>query len=148
MSELVDVRIKKLTPTAKLPTQGSEYAAGYDIYADIQSPIMIKPHETVKVHTGLAAAVPEGYWLGLFARSGLATKQGLRPANCTGVIDPDYRGEIIMAVHNDTDTTRVIFSDDRIGQLIILPRFGWNMTQVDELDPTDRAEGGFGSTGQ
>lgn len=146
MSNIVSILFKKLTPTAKLPTQGSKYAAGYDAYADIEEPIEIKPHETAKISTGLAAAIPEDYWLGLFARSGLATKQGLRPANCVGVIDPDYRGPIIMAVHNDSDIPRVINPEDRIGQLIILPRYEWNITEVEELDTTDRAEGGFGST--
>lgn len=142
----IDMPIKKLTPTAKLPTQGSPYSAGYDIYADEQ--VSIEPHTTKKVSTGLATAIDDAFWIGLFARSGLATKEGLRPANCVGIIDPDYRGAIIMAVHNDTDTVKTIHIGDRIGQLVIMPRYVANIYSIDYLPESDRGEGGFGSTGK
>ena len=144
----VPIQIKKLTKTATIPTKGSDYAAGYDFYADVKEPIEVAPHCTRKVGTGLAIAVDENYWVGLFARSGLATKEGLRPANCLGVIDPDYRGEVIAAIHNDSDYARIIEQGDRIGQLIIMPRFEWDIQEVDELDETVRGTGGFGSTGR
>lgn len=144
----ISVQIKRDTPTAKLPTCGSPYSAGYDVYADIEKPVYIYPHTTEKISTGLKIAVSPDYWVGLFARSGLATKQGLRPANCIGVIDSDYRGLVIMAVHNDGNKPQCINPGDRIGQLIILPRYEWDITEVDELDDTARGEGGFGSTGK
>lgn len=144
----VPIKIKKDTPTAKLPTCGSIYSAGYDVYADIHAPICIYPHTTEKISTGLKIDISPNYWVGLFARSGLATKQGLRPANCIGVIDSDYRGLVIMAVHNDSDNPQWINPGDRIGQLIIMPRYEWDIIEVDELDTTSRGEGGFGSTGQ
>lgn len=143
----VPIQIKKLTRTATIPTKGSDYAAGYDFYADVKEPVEVAPHCTRKVGTGLAIAVDENYWVGLFARSGLATKEGLRPANCLGVIDSDYRGEVIAAIHNDSDYARIIEQGDRIGQLIIMPRFEWDIQEVDELDETVRGTGGFGSTG-
>ena len=143
-----DVYIKKLRDDAILPEQGSAAAAGYDVFAALDMPVEIAPHETKKVGTGLAMAVNDSYWIGIFARSGLATKEGLRPANCVGVVDSDYRGEIIVAVHNDSDTVRTVVPGEKIGQLIILPTFRWNMIPVKELDETARGAGGFGSTGQ
>ena len=123
----VPVKIKKLTNNAIIPTRGSEYAAGYDIYAAINTSHQITPHHTGSIGTGLAMEIPDGYWLGLFARSGLATKKGIRPANCVGVIDSDYRGEIIMPVHNDSEETFIVFPGDRIGQLILLPKYEWEI---------------------
>lgn len=143
----VPVKIKKLTNDAIIPTRGSEYAAGYDIYAAIKQPHQITPHHTGLIGTGLSIEVPNDYWVGLFARSGLATKNGIRPANCVGVIDPDYRGQVMMAVHNDSEEPFVIFSGDRIGQLIILPKYEWDIKEVTELEDTARQNGGFGSTG-
>lgn len=109
--------------------------------------ITIKPHQTIKVGTGIAAAIPPGYFGAIFARSGLATKQGLRPANCVGVVDEDYRGEFIVALHNDTDKPQTIMHGDRIAQLVLLPYMRAQVREVDELDETERGTGGFGSTG-
>lgn len=142
------INIKKLNPSAKIPTRGSEYAAGYDLYACIESEsITIQPHTTVKVGTGLSIAVPNGYFGAIFARSGLAAKEGLRPANCVGVADADYRGEYIVALHNDTDQEKTIKHNDRIAQLVIIPFLDAQFVETDELDETARAQGGFGSTG-
>lgn len=141
------IKFKRLIDTAKLPTRGSAQAAGYDLYADTQEDIWIRPHETTKINTGLAAAVPEGYFGAIFARSGLATKQGLRPANAVGVVDADYRGPIIVALHNDTTEPQLVPAGARIAQLVIMPYLDFEIQEVDELDETERNEGGFGSTG-
>ncbi len=141
------VEVKKLSDTAQLPVRGSEQAAGYDLCADIAEQLEIAPGETAKVTTGLAFAIPEGYFGGIFARSGLSTKKGLRPANCTGVVDSDYRGPVIVALHNDSTQTRVIEPGERIAQLILLPYLAAEFDEVEELDETDRGCGGFGSTG-
>ena len=141
------IEVKKLSDTAQLPVRGSEQAAGYDLCADIAEQLEIAPGETAKVTTGLAFAIPEGYFGGIFARSGLSTKKGLRPANCTGVVDSDYRGPVIVALHNDSTQTRVIEPGERIAQLILLPYLAAEFDEVEELDETDRGSGGFGSTG-
>lgn len=150
------VNIKKLSPTAKIPTKGTYASAGYDLYADIfaenvKGKIMvssIRPHETIKVKTGIALEIPEGYFGAIFARSGLATNHGLRPANCVSVIDSDYRGEIIVPLHNDTNLIQVFSHHDRIAQLIILPYLSIEFNEVSKLSTTNRGEGGFGSTGK
>ncbi len=144
----MEIRIKKLTDSARLPERGSAFAAGYDLYADTTEPVSIEPHTTAMVGTGLAAAIPEGYFGGIFARSGLASKQGLRPANCVGVVDADYRGEIKVALHNDTDQVRQIAAGERIAQLVVLPFLSVTFTESDTLPDTERGEGGFGSTGR
>ena len=142
------VKIKRLTEHAVIPTSGSDYAAGYDLYADIeQGTAVISSGDTVKIGTGIAAEIPEGYFGAIFARSGMATKRGLRPANCVGVIDSDYRGEIIVALHNDSKESQEINSGDRIAQLVIMPYLPVEFVEVDELTNTDRGDGGFGSTG-
>ena len=141
------IYIKLLTANAKIPTRESEEAAGYDLYAANSEPVSIAPHTTEKVGTGIACALPYGSFGAIFARSGLATKQGLRPANCVGVCDSDYRGEYIVAVHNDTDEVKIIQPGDRIAQLVLLPFIPMMFNVVDELSDTDRGEGGFGSTG-
>lgn len=141
------MKIKLLTDTAKVPTRGSEYAAGYDLYADISNETWIPENSNVLIGTGISAEIPEGYFGALFARSGLATKRGLRPANCVGVIDSDYRGEIKVALFNDSDTPTVISPQERIAQLVILPYANVDLEVVDDLTDTDRGEGGFGSTG-
>ena len=141
------IEIKKLNENAVIPTRGSEQAAGYDLYAATTEAVTIKPHETVKIGTGLAIAVPDGYFGAIFARSGLAAKQGLRPANCVGVADSDYRGEYIVALHNDTDVERTIEPKERIAQLVVMPYLAVEFDEVDELSETERGEGGFGSTG-
>lgn len=143
------ISVKKLHPSAHLPTRGSEYAAGYDLYACIDTDsITIEPHTTQKIGTGLAIAVPNGYFGAIFARSGIATKKGLRPANCVGVADSDYRGEYIVALHNDTDSPQTIENCERIAQLVIMPFLSADFVEADELNDTERGNGGFGSTGK
>lgn len=144
----IPVKIKKLNEYAKIPTQGSAAAAGYDVYAAISKPIQVLPHRTAKIGLGFAMEVQENYFVGIFARSGLATKQGLRPANCVGIIDPDYRGEVTVVLYNDSNVIKVINPGERIGQLVIMPRFSWSIKEVKELSDTDRDTGGFGSTGK
>ncbi len=147
LSNTFMVNVKKMRDDAIIPTQGSQYAAGYDLYAAIDTPITIKSEETVKIGTGLAFELPEGFFAGIFARSGLATKQGLRPANCVGVVDCDYRGEVIVAIHNDSNRNAVIAPGDRIAQMILLPYQSMEFTEVNDLSETDRGDGGFGSSG-
>ncbi|MCR4653222.1 MAG: dUTP diphosphatase [Eubacterium sp.] len=142
------INVKKLIPTAKLPTRGSEYAAGYDLYAALEETVVIAPHQTVMVSTGLAMEIPEGYFGAIFARSGLASKEGLRPANCVGVVDADYRGPFMIAVHNDSETERKVEPEERIAQLVVMPFLPVEFNTVDELAETVRGEGGFGSTGK
>ncbi len=142
------INIKKLTKTASMPTRQHESDAGYDLYADIHEPIVIEPHVTEFIHTGIAIEVPEGYFGAVFARSGLASKQGLRPANCTGVCDSRYRGEYIVALHNDSVIERTVNPGDRIAQLVVMPYLNVEFHEVDELSSTERGEGGFGSTGR
>lgn len=142
------INIKKLDASAVTPGRGSESAAGYDLHAvtPAGNACVIEPHTTCKVHTGIAVAIPDGFFGAIFARSGLATKNGLRPANCVGVIDADYRGEIIVALHNDTDSKQTVVNGARVAQLVILPYMQIEFCEVYELDDTDRGEGGFGST--
>ena len=144
----MNIKIKRLSEEATIPTRGSEYSAGYDLYANIEKPVSIKPHETVKIGTGWAIEIPDGYFGAIFARSGLATKEGLRPANCTGVCDSDYRGEYIVAIHNDSDIVREITPHERIAQLVVIPYLYVDFKETDELSDTSRGEGGFGSTGK
>lgn len=146
------MKIKKLHPDAVLPTQGSAAAAGYDLYALYSCDL--EPGSTYLIHTGLVIEIPKGFWGGIYARSGLATKKGLRPANCVGVIDSDYRGEIMVALHNDSPSIQHIEAGDRIAQLVfhpqcmIVPNEDESIWQVvEDLSDTDRGEGGFGSTG-
>ena len=145
----MEVKIRKIKNSAIIPHKATLNSAGYDLYACIDEPIMIHPHETVKIGTGLAIQPPEGYFGAIFARSGLATKNGLRPANCTGVCDEDYTGEYIVALHNDcNEYSRVIKTGDRIAQLVFLPYINIDFCEVTELDKTERGDGGFGSTGK
>ena len=141
------IQIKKLRENAQMPTRGSAAAAGYDLYACIDEAVVIAPHTTAKIGTGLSVAVPEGYFGAVFARSGLASKQGLRPANCVGVCDADYRGEYIVALHNDSDEERTVMPGDRIAQRVTMPFLPAEFEEVDELTETQRGAGGFGSTG-
>ena len=142
------VKIKKLNQNAVIPTRGSNQAAGYDLYACIKNPINVPSHSTEKIGTGLAIEIPEGYFGGIFARSGLSTKQGLRPANCVGCCDSDYRGEYIVALHNDTNEDKIINPGERIAQLVVMPYLAINFKEVEELTDTERGSGGFGSTGK
>lgn len=142
------IKIKKLNDKAQLPSSGSAYAAGYDLYACVEAQeVIIPPHTTAMVGTGVAVAVPEGYFGGIFARSGLAAKQNLRPANCVGVVDSDYRGEVKVALHNDSDQERSIENGERIAQLVVIPYLSLEFEEVAELNATERGEGGFGHTG-
>ncbi len=141
------LQVKLLRPGALLPAAGSRYAAGYDLFACLDAPVEILPHTTAMVGTGLAIAVPEGWFGAIFARSGLAAKQGLRPANCVGVCDSDYRGEYIVALHNDSGVSRIISPGDRIAQLVLLPCAAAEFDVVEALPETERSAGGFGSTG-
>ncbi len=143
----MEIKIKKLTETATIPTCGTAESAGYDLYGDNDDVIQIAPHSTVKIPTGIAMAIPNGYFGAVYARSGLATKKGLRPANCVGVLDADFRGNVIVALHNDTDELMEINSHERIAQLIIQKFEPIVFNEVEELDKTERGEGGFGSTG-
>ena len=145
--ETLILSVKKLKPGARLPTRGSALSAGYDLYACLEESVTILPGQTAGVGTGLAAALPEGWFAAIFARSGLAVKQGLRPANCVGVCDADYRGEYIVPLYNDSDVPRVVENGERIAQMVLLPCRTLEFRLTDALDETDRGEGGFGSTG-
>lgn len=144
---MLKAKIKRLHDNAKIPTRGSKDSAGYDLYSASSYAIAIEPHTTVKIGTGVAITPPEGYFGAIFARSGLATKQGVRPANCVGVCDYDYTGEYIIACHNDSDEPVIIEPHERIAQLVFLPYQNIEFEEVAELDKTERADGGFGSTG-
>ncbi len=144
----MEIKLKKLNDAAKIPERGSDYAAGYDLFANISENVEILPHETKLIGTGISCAIPAGYFGGIFARSGLSLKEGLRPANCVGVIDADYRGEIKVSLHNDSEVKRVVEPNQKIAQLVVVPFLTVEFNEVDELDDTDRGEGGFGSTGK
>lgn len=141
------IKYKVLNENAIEPTRGSEDAAGYDLYAVGPETVEIPPHQTVKIKTGLAFELPRFTFAAIFARSGLATKQGLRPANCVGVCDSDYRGEYIVALHNDTDEVKYVGPGDRIAQMVLMPYIPMIFAKVEDLSETNRGEGGFGSTG-
>ena len=141
------VSVKKLDPRAKVPTYGSADAAGADLYALTDGPVTIGPGETVLIHTGLAFAIPRGYVGLVYARSGLATKQGLAPANKVGVIDADYRGELMVSLHNHGGEALTVNDGDRIAQMVITPYLTARFELADDLDDTVRGAGGFGSTG-
>lgn len=147
LNNVMTINVKKLNDLAILPTRGSDEAAGYDLYAAIDNPIYLAPHAAVKIGTGLSFELPQGTFGAIFPRSGLATKQGLRPANCVGVCDSDYRGEYIVPLRNDSNLTQVINPKDRIAQLILMPYIPMTFNVVNELSETERGKGGFGSTG-
>ena len=143
------IKIKRITDTAIFPVRGSEYSAGWDLCADISDDLILKPAETFVIGTGWAIEIPKGYFGAIFARSGLATKEGLRPANCVGVVDSDYRGQIKIAIHNDTLENKVIPARSRIAQLVLIPYLNTEeLEEVEHLSNTNRGTGGFGSTGQ
>lgn len=160
----MEIKIKRLTPTAQIPTKAHASDAAFDLYLDAPdalyhewnggvevktaSGIKIRPNETVMLHTGIAMETPIGYYAAIYARSGLACKEGLRPANCTGIIDADYRNEILVAIHNDSDETRIVHHNDRIAQMAILPVLDVNLVETDKLSETERGSGGFGSSGK
>ena len=142
------IPVKKLKPNAILPTYGSAEAAGADLYACLDAPVTIAPGETAFIPTGLAMELPKGYAGLAYARSGLACKKDLAPANKVGVIDSDYRGEFMIALHNHGRKVRVVEHGERIAQLVITPVFTPGFTEVLELSDTQRGAGGFGSTGK
>ncbi len=144
----VPVKIKKLKEDATVPKYGSDQAAGADLYACMEEAVTIEPGETFLVPTGVAMEIPEGYVGLIYARSGLATKAGLAPANKVGVIDSDYRGEIMVALHNHSTKPAAVSSEERVAQIVIAPYVAAAFEEVDELGSTDRGAGGFGSTGK
>ena len=145
---VTDIRIKKLRDTAKIPTRGSNEAAGYDLYAVIQSPVRIEPGSVMKIGTGISTQLPPDMAALIFPRSGLSTKKGLRLANCVGLVDPDYRGEYIVALYNDSETPQIVMPGERIAQVVFSPFYKVNFIETDELNDTERGEGGFGASGQ
>lgn len=143
----IPIKVKKLNEKAILPTYGSEYAAGADLYACLDEPVTINPHETVMIKTGLAMELPEGYAGLIYPRSGMASKRGLAPANKVGVVDPDYRGEFMVALHNHSEAAATVEPEERIAQLVITPFLTASFEEAEELSDTVRGAGGFGSTG-
>ena len=142
------IRVKKLKENAILPTYGSLEAAGADLYACLESDVIIQPGKSAFIHTGLAMEIPKGCAGLIYARSGLACKRGLAPANKVGVVDSDYRGEFMVVLHNHSGEAQTICHGERIAQLVITPVFTPGFREVDTLDETQRAAGGFGSTGK
>lgn len=166
---MLNLKFKRLTPTMTIPTKAHPTDACFDLYADLgpvykkaleqdsqstenidltEVGLEIPPHSTKLIDTGFATNIPHGYWAAIFARSGLATKNGLRPAQGVPVIDEPYTGEWKIPLHNDTHLTQVIKHGDRIAQFTLLPYFSTVLEEVDELEQTDRGEGGFGSSGK
>ncbi len=143
----MNVRIKKLDERAVIPTYGSSFSAGADLYAVLDADLTIEPSQTILVHTGLSVEIPEGYAGLIYARSGLASKKGLAPANKVGVVDADYRGEVMVALHNHGTAAQTISHGERIAQLVIAPFLKAEFIESEELSDTVRGAGGFGSTG-
>ncbi len=141
------VNIKKLDPKAVIPAYGSEFAAGADLYACIDEDMVVNPRQTAIIPTGIALELPVGYAGLVYARSGLATKKGLAPANKVGVIDCDYRGEVKVSLHNHSETPQTVSPGERVAQLVITPYITAEFVLTDELSDTARGSGGFGSTG-
>ena len=142
-----EMNIKKLNEKATVPTYGSAFAAGADLYACEENAVTVEAGETKLIHTGIAMAIPEGYVGLVYARSGLASKRGLAPANKVGVIDSDYRGEVMVALHNHGNVPQTVESGERIAQIVFTPYVAAEFNVTEELDETVRGEGGFGSTG-
>lgn len=145
-NKIETVRIKKMFPEAIEPKRGTDGSAGYDLFSCDATVIL--PGKSCMISTGIAMEIPSGYVGLVFARSGLATKQGLRPANCVGVIDSDYRGEIMVCLYNDSSNAKEVNFYDRIAQLVIVPYIYPNLELVETLSDTERGDGGFGSTGK
>ncbi|MCI6443705.1 MAG: dUTP diphosphatase [Clostridia bacterium] len=144
----MNIKVKKLKPDATVPTMGSKFAAGADLYSAEDADVVIEPSETKFIGTGLAMEIPEGYVGLVYARSGLACKRGLAPANKVGVVDSDYRGEIKVALHNHGKEAQTVEKGERIAQMVIAPYLSVNYEEADALSETERGEGGFGSTGR
>ena len=141
------VKIKKLNDKAVVPTYGSPYSAGADLYACEENAVVIAPGATVLIHTGISVEIPEGFAGLIYARSGLATKKGLAPANKVGVIDADYRGEVMVALYNQSSSEQTVESGERLAQMVIAPFLKAEFIEAEELSDTVRGAGGFGSTG-
>lgn len=148
MINTIQINVKKLDKNAKLPTYGTEFSAGADLYALLEEEIEIRPNETKFIKTGLCFEIPEGLVGLVYARSGLSCKQGLAPANKVGVIDSDYRGELMVALHNHSNETKRISPYDRIAQIVFAPYLYANFQEVDDISNSLRGAGGFGSTGK
>lgn len=150
------MKFKKLVPEAILPTRGTTYSAGLDLYASVEyivngcvtNSVTVPARSSAVINTGIACAIPEGYAGFVYARSGLACKQGIKPRNCVGVVDADYRGEIKVCLYNDSNTDYVVNHGERVAQLVIAPVSMTNVEECDELPETERGDGGFGSTGK
>lgn len=146
---MINIKIKKIKNYAVIPTKSTVHAAGFDLYACLDNEsVEIQPQTNVKIGTGLSFELPNGYMSLIFARSGIATKESLRPANCVGVIDSDYRGEYIFPLFNDSNEVKIVKNNERIAQLVILPYPEISFTEVDELSSTTRGKNGFGSSGK
>ena len=145
----VNIKIKKLYNNTQMPTRADNGSAGLDLYAHLNDDYMrvIKPHTTEMISVGFAMETPNNTYGAIFARSGLSSKKGLRPANCVGVVDSTYRGEVFVALHNDTDKVQQIANGDRIAQMIIMEYPTVGIIETDTLSKTERGEGGFGSSG-
>ncbi len=141
------VRFKKLSENAVVPSYGTAYSAGADLYSAMEEDVIIAPETTEFIKTGIAIEIPEGLVGLIYARSGMACKKGLAPANKVGVIDSDYRGEIMVALYNHSDSAVTVAKGDRIAQLVLTPYIKADFEEADELDDTVRGDGGFGSTG-
>lgn len=141
------VKIKKLSSQAIIPTYGTEFSAGADLYACMENSIIIHPNETCFIHTGIALEIPVGLVGLVYARSGMACKKGVAPANKVGVIDSDYRGEIMVALYNHSNEPLEIHHGDRIAQFVLTPYVAASFIETDSLDDSERGTGGFGSTG-
>nr|DAO56451.1 MAG TPA: dUTPase [Caudoviricetes sp.] len=142
------LKFKKIDPRATMPTYGSDYAAGADLYAILDEPLSIKPNESALIHTGIAVAIPINHVALIYARSGIACKRGLAPSNKVGVIDADYRGEIMISLHNHSSVEQTIEPNERIAQIVVTPFLRCEYEETDELDDTKRGKNGFGSTGR
>ena len=142
------LKFKKIDHRATIPTYGSDYAAGADLYAILDEPLSIKPNESALIHTGIAVAIPINHVALIYARSGIACKRGLAPSNKVGVIDADYRGEIMISLHNHSLVEQTIEPNERIAQIVVTPFLRCEYEETDELDDTKRGKNGFGSTGR
>ncbi|MBQ0099543.1 MAG: dUTP diphosphatase [Firmicutes bacterium] len=150
-SEDVIVKFKRTTLTSKKPTKATEYSAGYDLYVDIGEPVIIKPHSTIILSSGIITEIPKGYLGAIYARSGLSTKSGIRPATCVSIIDSDYRGVIGIPLHNDSEVDRIIAPYERVAQFIIheIPKVELKeVSSIDDFGKTERGDNGFGSSGK
>lgn len=143
-----EIRVKKVTETAKLPTRSTDGSAGYDLYVDTDHDVVIHPHTTVMLQSNIALSIPKGYFGAIYARSGISTKRGLRPSTCVSVIDSDYRGSIGLPIYNDSNEDQTVKPMERVAQIVFHKAVYFELNLVDELDDTERGDGGFGSTGR